>query len=109
MPLKDPATAAAATRAAAAANGVTLASVERRDLRREAPPHAPTVVANLVRPLLLELAARMGSGLPVPERLLASGLEAGEAGEAVGAFAAVGLELAARRDGDGWSAILLRR
>jgi ribosomal protein L11 methyltransferase len=94
-----------ATLAAAAANGVSIA-VDRRDLRREAGPPAPTVVANLVRPLLLDVAARLE---PVPERLLASGLQREEVDEVAAAFAAHGLAPSDRRDGDGWSAILLRR
>jgi ribosomal protein L11 methyltransferase len=133
----DPA-AVAATRAAAAANGVSLAVVERCDLRTGEPPWAPTVVANLVRPLLLEVAARMarddrGVGddaaedrdaetawseavepvaraaapLRAPERVVASGLELAEVDEVVAAFARCGLALADRRDGGGWSAILL--
>jgi ribosomal protein L11 methyltransferase len=91
--------------AAAEANGVALA-IDRRDLRRDAGPWAPTVVANLVRPLLLEVAGRLER---VPERLLASGLQLDEVDEVAAAFAAHGLELAERRDGDGWSAILLVR
>jgi ribosomal protein L11 methyltransferase len=94
-----------ATVAAAEANGVALA-IDRRDLRRDAGPWAPTVVANLVRPLLLEVAGRLER---VPERLLASGLQLDEVDEVAAAFAAHGLELAERRDGDGWSAILLVR
>ena len=42
-----------------------------------------------------------------PERLIASGLETDEVDEVVAAFARHGLRLASRRDGDGWSAILL--
>jgi ribosomal protein L11 methyltransferase len=95
----------AATRAAAEANGVSV-EVSRCDLRRAPGPWAPTVTANLVRPLLLEVAARMERA---PERLIASGLEDGEAEEVVAAFARRGLSLASRRDGDGWSAILLTR
>ena len=76
----------------------------RCDLRAAPGPWAPTVVANLVRPLLLELASRLDRPL---ERLIASGLETGEVDEVVAAFG--GLSLAARRDGDGWSAILLTR
>jgi ribosomal protein L11 methyltransferase len=110
----------AATLAAAAANG--LAAVEspspdddavragivvaRHDLRAAPGPWAPTVVANLVRSLLLEVAA--GLERP-PERLIASGLETDEVDEVAAAFARHGLELRARRDGDGWSAILLGR
>ena len=95
----------AATRAAAEANGVSV-EVSRCDLRRAPGPWAPTVTANLVRPLLLEVAARMERA---PERLIAAGLEDGEAEEVVAAFARRGLSLASRRDGDGWSAILLTR
>jgi ribosomal protein L11 methyltransferase len=91
--------------AAAAANGVVV-EVSSCDLRRSAGPWAPTVTANLVRPLLLEIAARMERP---PQRLIAGGLEDGEADEVAAAFARVGLREAARRDGDGWSAILLAR
>jgi ribosomal protein L11 methyltransferase len=80
--------------------------VSRCDLRRAAGPWAPTVTANLVRPLLLAVAGRMERP---PERLIASGLEAGEVDEVAAAFARHGLGLEAHRDGDGWSAILLAR
>jgi ribosomal protein L11 methyltransferase len=106
-----------ATLAAAEANGVAAAAaadepsgttprlvVARHDLRRAPGPWAPTVLANLVRPLLLDLAARLDRP---PERLIASGLETAEVDEVVAAFG--DLRLAARRDGDGWSAILLTR
>lgn len=95
-----------ATRAAARANGVELAAVRRCDLRGGGGPWAPTVLANLVRPLLLEVAAGLGRA---PERLLASGLLSEEVEEVAGAFAVHGLALRDRRDGDGWSAILLAR
>jgi ribosomal protein L11 methyltransferase len=96
----------AATRAAAVANGVELEAVERCDLRAGAGPWAPTVVANLVRPLLLEVAGRLER---VPERLLISGLELGETAEVIAAFGRHGLREAARREGTGWSALLLSR
>ncbi len=95
----------AATLAAAAANDVVVGA-EQCDLRRAPGPWAPTVLANLVRPLLLAIAARMERP---PERLIASGLETGEGDEVVAAFARHGLTPRARRDGDGWSAILLGR
>jgi ribosomal protein L11 methyltransferase len=110
--------AVAATLAAAAANGIdaveaagaevsrALIVVGRCDLRRAPGPWAPTVLANLVRPLLLELAAVMERP---PDRLIAAGLEVAEVDDVAEAFAPHGLELAARRDGDGWSAILLSR
>ena len=92
--------------AAAGARSRPRIVVVRHDLRRAPGPRAPTVVANLVRPLLLEIAARLERP---PDRLVASGLELGEVDEVVAAFARHGLELRARRDGDGWSAILLAR
>jgi ribosomal protein L11 methyltransferase len=94
-----------ATLAAAAVNGVVV-EASRCDLRRAPGPWAPTVTANLVRPLLLEVAALMADP---PERLIASGLENDEVDDVVAAFGRIGLTLASRRDGDGWSAILLTR
>jgi ribosomal protein L11 methyltransferase len=109
--------AVAATIAAAEANGLAAAAAEpgavggrtgivagRCDLRRAPGPWAPTATANLVRPLLLDVAARMER---VPGRLVASGLEPGEVDEVAAAFARTGLRVAARRERDGWSAILL--
>jgi ribosomal protein L11 methyltransferase len=94
-----------ATVAAAETNRISV-TVSRCDLRRAPGPWAPTVTANLVRPLLLEVAALMARP---PERLIVSGLETGEPDEVVAAFARHGLREAARREGDGWSAILLTR
>jgi ribosomal protein L11 methyltransferase len=94
-----------ATLAAAEANGVAVTAASC-DLRRAPGPWAPTVLANLVRPLLLEIAALVERP---PERLVASGLETGEVDEVAAAFARHGLRLRGRRDGDGWSAILLGR
>jgi ribosomal protein L11 methyltransferase len=96
----------AATLAAAEANGIAVIEASCCDLRHAAAPWAPTVTANLVRPLLLEVAARIERP---PERLIASGLEVDEVDDVVAAFARHGLAQAARRDGDGWSAILLAR
>lgn len=94
----------AATRAAAAANGVTV-EVTRADVRRGG-PHAPTVLANLVRPLLLDVAAGLEQ---VPERMIISGLEGDEPDEVVPAFARHGLHEVTRRQAAGWSAIALKR
>jgi ribosomal protein L11 methyltransferase len=96
----DPA-AIAATQEAAEANGVTVETA-RCDLRRAPGPWAPVVLANLVRPLLLELAGHVGEP---PHDLIVSGLEDGEADEVAAAFA---LAEAARRSADGWTAIHLR-
>ena len=99
----DPA-AVEATRANAAANGVAGISVTRADLRREEGPWAPVVLANLIRPLLLDVAELMTRP---PGRLVVSGLLREEAAEVAGAFARHGLREAARRDGGEWSALLL--
>jgi ribosomal protein L11 methyltransferase len=93
-----------AARAGAEANGVEI-EVSRCDVRQGG-PYAPTVLANLVRPLLLEVAANLQR---VPGRLIISGLEGDEPAEVVPAFARHGLREVARREGGGWSAIELRR
>ena len=71
---------------------------------------APTVLANLLRPLLLRLAETgFADGLG-PDVLIASGLLAHEADEVATAFAAsMGLRESARRHGGEWAALLLRR
>jgi ribosomal protein L11 methyltransferase len=84
----------------AAANGVALERVERLDLREQAPPAGTTVAANLVRPLLLELAGRIDA-----EHLILSGLLEHEAGEVAAAFGGERRRLSA----DGWAAVLLGR
>jgi ribosomal protein L11 methyltransferase len=93
-----------AARANAAANGVAI-EVARADLRREAPPAADTVVANLLRPLLAELVPALA-----PARtLVVSGLLRAEAGDVAAAFGAHGLSETARREAGDWSALLLVR
>ena len=91
----------------AAANGVEVDAC-RHDLNRDGPaPAAPTVLANLLRPLLLRVAADGFVG-GAPEALVASGLLANEGDEVAAAFARRGLrEADRRRDGD-WIALLLR-
>jgi len=93
-----------ATRANAAANGVSLERVERLDLRTERPPAAETVAANLMRPLLLRLAGLMEER---PRALILSGLLDEEADEVAAAFAP--LEEHRRLSSQGWSALLLSR
>jgi ribosomal protein L11 methyltransferase len=89
----------------AARNGV---AVEARagDLTAEEPPWAPTVCANLFRPLLVRLA---GSVARPPERLLLSGVLTGEAGEVAAAWSRRGLRETARLEEDGWAAVRLER
>jgi ribosomal protein L11 methyltransferase len=88
-----------ATRANAALNGVSLDTVERVNLREQAPPQAGTVAANLVRPLLLQLA-----GAVEAEALILSGLLESEADEVAGAF---GRREERRVAEGGWAALLL--
>jgi ribosomal protein L11 methyltransferase len=89
-----------ATRANAAANGVALSSVERVNLREQAPPGAATVAANLMRPLLLRLAGRVE-----PQALILSGLLDDEVDEVVAAFSP--LRERRRLAEGGWGAVLL--
>jgi ribosomal protein L11 methyltransferase len=92
-----------AAQANAAANGVEL-DLRRANLRLEAPPVAPTVVANLTAGILREVAARLES---TPRRLICSGLLTGEAPDVVDALAAAGLREQERRTDGDWVAILL--
>ncbi len=100
----------AATRDNARANGVTV-EARRFDLLFDGPsPGAPTVLANLLRPLLLRVAETGFAGAVVPDALIASGLLAHEADEVAAAFAAsLGLREAARHHGGEWAALLLLR
>jgi ribosomal protein L11 methyltransferase len=85
----------------ARANGVEL-ELRRANLRLEPPPQAPTVVANLTAPILREIVRRLERA---PERLICSGLLAGEVEDARRAFARHGLtERLSRAEGD-WMAI----
>jgi ribosomal protein L11 methyltransferase len=86
----------------ARANGVDV-EVRRFDLRGEAVPAAPTIVANLLRPLLLAM-----TFAEPPRTLVASGLLAHEGDEVTAAMAARGLEPDRRLDADGWLAVVYR-
>lgn len=78
----------AATKENAAVNGATL-TVRRLDLRREnlplCDPQATTVVANLLRPLLLGMSRSI---VRAPAQLVAGGLLSDELDEVSGAFCA---------------------
>jgi ribosomal protein L11 methyltransferase len=90
----------------AAANGVEV-EARRHDLLRDGPvPGAPVIVANLLRPLLLRLAADGFAG-SIPDVLVASGLLAHEGDEVAAAFARHGLREAQRRARGEWVALLL--
>lgn len=94
-----------ATRDNAAVNGVVL-DVRQGDLRREAMPVAPTALANLLRPLLLDWCAALTEP---PRTLIASGLLVHEADEIAAAFAdRHGLLERDRREQGEWAALLLQ-
>jgi ribosomal protein L11 methyltransferase len=97
-----------ATRANALVNDVAL-DVARCDLRHDSVPAAPTVLANLLRPLLLDYARVLAErqGAEPPHTLIASGLLTHEADEIAGAFAAHGLREQDRRERGEWAALLL--
>ncbi|HUN78837.1 MAG TPA: 50S ribosomal protein L11 methyltransferase [Solirubrobacteraceae bacterium] len=87
-------------------NGVAVA-VDRGDLRLQGLPAAGegVLLANLLRPLLLELARKLEA---VPTHLIAGGLLAGEADEVAGAFAErLGLSERERRVEGEWAALWL--
>jgi len=89
-----------ATREGADANGVEL-TVSHVDLRTALGPYAPTIVANLVTPLLLDLAPRIDR---LPERLIFSGVYAHEVDQVLAAFP---MREARRLTGGGWAAVEL--
>jgi ribosomal protein L11 methyltransferase len=101
-----------AARENAIVNGIEL-EARRFDLRREPLPWlqadasqpAPVLLANLLRPLLLDLAASMPAA---PAHLIASGLLAAEVDEVVRAFTdRLGLRERERRAGGEWAAVWL--
>jgi ribosomal protein L11 methyltransferase len=86
-------------------NGV-LIEVARHDLRQSVVPAAALVMANLLRPLLLDWAGQIAGGQR-PDQVIASGLLVEEADEVAEAFAGVGLRELGRRAHGGWAALLL--
>lgn len=95
---------------AAGANATTNGSVldvRRIDLRTAPPPEAPAIVANLLSPLLIMWASRIGPA--EPRHVIASGILVPEVEEVARAFAAAGLTVATRRDSGEWAALLLER
>lgn len=93
-----------ATAANAEVNGVEV-GVRRLNLREEEAPWAPTIVANLTAPLLESVAARLTAP---PRTLVCSGLLATEEDRVERALADAGLEVAERRRGGDWAALLAR-
>ena len=96
----------AAARQNATANGVMI-DFHRLDLHRDDLPSAPTITANLLRPLLLELAVRLREP---PALMIASGLLTDQVDEVASAFGdRHGLNERTRSSDGEWSAVLLER
>jgi ribosomal protein L11 methyltransferase len=95
----------AAAAANARDNGVEL-ELSRVDLRRQAPPAAPTMTANLTADLLEEVAVRLGDP---PDCLVCSGMLTTQASRVGDALGARGLVVTGRRDRGDWTALLCRR
>jgi ribosomal protein L11 methyltransferase len=87
-------------------NNRASVEVRRHDLRRDPAPTAGTVAANLLRPLLLDLAGSLDRSRR-PQRLIAGGLLGGECDEVAAAFASRGLAEARRCPSGDWAALLL--
>jgi ribosomal protein L11 methyltransferase len=96
-----------ATRENARVNGVAV-EARRYDLMRDGPaPAAPTVLANLLGPLLRRLAEAGFEGGVRPRALIAGGLLATEADAIAAACARRGLAERSRRTDGEWAALLL--
>jgi ribosomal protein L11 methyltransferase len=94
-----------ATAINASDNGIEMLSA-RADLRDGLPSLAPTVFANLMRPLLLDVAAQVPQDHEITELVL-SGLLDEEADEISAAFAAHGLTETGRISEGGWTGLRL--
>jgi ribosomal protein L11 methyltransferase len=93
-----------AVAANAEANGVELA-VERRDVREDMLPVAPTVVANLTASLLVTAAGKLEEA---PRTLVCSGMLVEQVDEVAEAFSGHGLREDQRRAEGDWASLLLR-
>jgi ribosomal protein L11 methyltransferase len=94
-------------RANAEANGVEL-EIERIDVREEAPPVAPTVIANLTANLLVDSARQLDGAAQRPVTLACSGMLEDQVDSVAEAFAPLGLTESNRRTEGEWAALLLR-
>jgi ribosomal protein L11 methyltransferase len=98
-----------AARANAEANGVKV-EFTRLNLRKEDPPPAPTVIANLTSPILIEIAPRLaGAANDPPSTLVCSGMLAVETDSIAMAMAEAGFSETARRASGDWGGLLLER
>ena len=90
----------------AAANGVEV-EVQRVDLRRESPPRAATVVANLTADLLRTVAGGYVERGEAPGLVICSGVTEDQVDGVVGAFADAGFGVRDRRAESDWVALAL--
>jgi ribosomal protein L11 methyltransferase len=98
-----------AARANAEENGVEV-EFTRLNLRKETPPPAPTVTANLTSPILIEMAPRLAAeASDAPSTLVCSGMLAIETDSIAMAMAEAGFSETERRVGGDWGAMLLER
>lgn len=98
----------AATRENAAANGVEVQAAKFDLMRADAIPSAPTVAANILRPVLLKI-AETGFTPEPPRTLILSGLLRHEADEVAAAYAQHGLIETGRHELGDWAGLLLER
>jgi ribosomal protein L11 methyltransferase len=94
-------------RANADTNGVELA-LQRVDVRKQPPPVAATVTANLTANLLLDCAERLSDSGERPAILACSGMLEEQMDEVADAFVPIGMAESNRRTDGDWAALLLR-
>ncbi|MDQ8043025.1 MAG: 50S ribosomal protein L11 methyltransferase [Solirubrobacteraceae bacterium] len=97
-----------ATATNAEVNGVEVKAARFDLMHADTIPSAPVIAANLLRPLLLQV-AETGFAPEPPHTLVASGLLRHEADEVAAAFERHGLRETGRRNLGDWAALLLQR
>ncbi len=97
-----------ATEQNAHVNGVDVRAARFDLMHADAIPSAPTVVANILRPVLLHI-AETGFTPEPPRTLILSGLLRAEADEVAAAYERYGLRETGRRELGDWAALLLTR
>lgn len=107
MAIDTDALAVEATRSNAARNGIGASIEARHGTLGLGEEHYSLVLANLVAAVLVELAPSLARSLAPGGTLLASGIIEPRADEVIGAMAAAGLAVAARRDDGEWVSLRL--
>jgi ribosomal protein L11 methyltransferase len=97
-----------ATEENAERNGVEVKAAKFDLMHAPEIPSAPTIAANILRPVLLQI-AETGFAPEPPRALILSGLLRHEADEVAAAFGRHGLTEVARRELGDWAALLLTR